>query len=109
YPWTALSFEVGYTPFFTPDQFDVLGTNYALVGPNVPAAGSTQLAQLRRQLTPATYAEFSTELGRLTKPDARPDNGELAARSTLHTRLLDLSLSGGFLRARLPAIETTPA
>ena len=107
YPFEALSFEVGYTPFFTPDRFDVLGTNYALVGPNVPSAGSAQLAALRRQLTPATYTEFSNELARLTLPDARPDNGEVAARSTVHTRLVDIALSAGWLRSKLPAIETT--
>jgi hypothetical protein len=109
YPVEALSFDVGYTPFFTPDRFDVLGTNYALVGPNVPSAGSAQLAALRRQLTPSTYAEFSDELARLTQPDARPDNGEVAARSTLHTRRLDVALSAGWLRSKLPAIQTTAA
>ena len=108
YPFEALSFEVGYTPFFTPDRFDVLGTNYALVGPNVPSAGSSQLAALRRQLTSSTYTEFSDELGRLTLPDARPDNGEVAARSTVHTRHVDVALSAGWLRSKLPAIETTP-
>jgi hypothetical protein len=107
YPVEALSFDLGYTPFFTPDRFDVLGTNYALVGPNVPAAGSVQLAELRQQLTPSTYAEFSDELARLSQPDARPDNGEVAARSTLHTRRLDVALSAGWLRSKLPAIETT--
>jgi hypothetical protein len=109
YPAHTLAFDLGYTPFFTPDQFDLLGTNYALVGPNVPGAGSIALAQLRRQLTPATYAEFSDELARVTKPDARPDNGEVALRSTVHTRWLDLAASAGLLRAKLPAMIATPA
>jgi hypothetical protein len=108
FPEGWLQVDVGYTPFFTPDRFDVAGTNYALIGPNVPL--SRDLAtRLRGQLSASTYTALTDALGRVNAPDARPQNGEAAARITWHAGLADLGLSGGVLRSKVPLMSVAPA
>ena len=108
FPIDAAQLDIGYTPFFTPHRFDVAGTNYALVGPNAPAAVASAFQKLRGQLDPSSYAAITSDFARVNSPDARPDNGELGARGTWRTGPFDLAVTYGFVRSKLPSIALAP-
>ncbi len=109
FPWDGFQLDVGYTPFFTPHRFDVLGTNFSMVGPNTPAMFTATFAKLRGQLDPSSYVLLTQDLARANAPSARPDNGEAAARAVWHAGPYDLGVSYGFLRSKLPAFAISPA
>jgi hypothetical protein len=108
FPVDAFQLDVGYTPFFTPHRFDVAGTNWSLLGPNSPGAFNGALARLRGQLDPASYQSIVGDLGRVNAPDARPDNGEAAARATWRAGPYDLAVTYGFVRSKVPSIALSP-
>jgi hypothetical protein len=108
FPLDAFQLDLGYTPFFTPHRFDVAGTNWSLLGPNSPGSFYGALARLRGQLDPASYQTIVGDLGRINAPDARPDNGEAAARATWRAGPYDLALTYGYVRSKVPSIEFSP-
>jgi hypothetical protein len=108
FPLDAFQLDLGYTPFFTPHRFDVAGTNWSLLGPNAPGAFNGALARLRGQLDPASYQAITGDLARVNAPDARPDNGEAAARATWRAGPYDLALTYGFVRSKVPSIALSP-
>ncbi len=108
FPVDAFQLDVGYTPFFTPHRFDVAGTNYAIIGPNAPAAVAAAFQKLRGQLDPSSYAAITADFARVNAPDARPDNGELGSRATWRTGPYDLALTYGFVRSKIPTLTLAP-
>jgi hypothetical protein len=109
FPVEALTFEVAYSPFFSPDKFNIFGTNYALLGPNNPNTNGAVFRTLRQALDPDSYERIGAELSRLNSPNARPDSGDVAARLTLHGPRFDVGLSAGYIRSGLPVIVMDPA
>jgi hypothetical protein len=108
FPTAWFQWDVGCTPFFTPDRFDVAGTNEALIGPNVPFVHQLA-ASLRPQVSAATYNDLMNALGRVNAPDARPQNGEVATRVAARFAGLDIGATAGLLRAKVPLVDVAPA
>jgi hypothetical protein len=108
FPVDAFQLDVAYTPFFTPDLFDVAGTNYAVLGPDAPVALSPMLAKLKQQLDPSSYVLLSDQLGSINSPSASPGNGEAGARATWRAGPYDLGVTYGFVRSKLPALRLAP-
>jgi Protein of unknown function (DUF1302) len=108
FPVDAFQLDVAYTPFFTPHRFDVAGTNYAIVGPNAPAAVAAAFRTIRGQLDPSSYASLTADFARINAPDARPDNGELGTRATWRSGPYDLALTYGFVRSKIPSLALAP-
>jgi hypothetical protein len=108
FPVDAFQLDIAYTPFFTPDLFDVAGTNYAVLGPNDPVLLSPVLAQLKQQLTPSSFVTLSDQLSMINAPAASPGNGDVGARATWRAGPYDLAVTYGFVRSKLPALQLAP-
>jgi hypothetical protein len=108
FPVDAFQLDVAYTPFFTPDLFDVAGTNYAVLGPNAPIGLTPLFAKLKQQLDPSSLVLLSDQLAGVNAPSARPDNGEVGARATWRAGPYDLAVTYGFVRSKLPALQLAP-
>jgi hypothetical protein len=108
FPVDEFQLDVAYTPFFTPDLFDVAGTNYSVLGPNAPVGLTPLFQRFKQQLDPSSYVLLSDQLAGVNAPSARPDNGEVGARATWRAGPYDLAVTYGFVRSKLPALQLAP-
>jgi hypothetical protein len=101
-PGARVDVELVALPFFTPHRFDVAGTRYA-------ALGGASLGPLARAFDAGTLSRITEPLARANGVDANPLDGELGARTTLHTAAADLSFTAALARSRLPTFRASEA
>jgi hypothetical protein len=109
---SRLDTTLAWTVIAQPHRFDLLGTSWSLLGPGVlEGAGPTRatLERLARGSDGSTFVRAQAALVSATTPEARLDGGEIAMRTTAHVGGIDLALTYGWVRSKVPVIEIAPA
>lgn len=108
-PLAGGTLDALYIPFFEPNKFDIVGADYAVLGPGwLPAEWERLFIKLgenfhRRRLTFGETSPF-----RVDEPERSLTNGEAGARWTSHWRRFDYSLSFLSTYSDWPVIRLDP-
>ncbi len=98
-----------YIPFFEPNKFDIVGADYAVLGPGwLPPEWEELFIKLgesfhRRRITFGETSPF-----RIDEPERKLTNGEVGARWTSHWRRFDYSLSFLSTHSDWPVVRLDP-
>ncbi|RMF87632.1 MAG: hypothetical protein D6739_01355, partial [Nitrospirae bacterium] len=99
-----------YIPFFEPNKFDIVGADFAFLGPGwLPPEWERVFVKLgerfhRRRITFGERSPF-----RVDEPERRLTNGELGVRWSSHWRRIDYSLSAFTTYSDWPVIRLDPS
>ncbi len=108
-PLAGGNLDAVYIPFFEPNKFDIVGADYAVLGPGwLPAEWERLFIKLgenfhRRRITFSETSPF-----RVDKPERKLSNGELGLRWSSHWHRLDYSLSFLSTYSDWPVIRLDP-
>jgi len=105
---SQLDATLAWTVVAMPHRYDVLGTSWAFFGPGVLGrAGPSRayLDMLARSLDATTFIRLQDAIVTATTPEARLDGGEIGARLNAHVGGVDLGLTYGWVRSKVPILE----
>lgn len=108
-PMAGGNLDALYIPFFEPNKFDIVGADFAVLGPGwLPAEWERLFIKLgenfhRRRITFGETSPF-----RVDEPERKLSNGEVGARWTSHWRHIDYSLSFLSAYSDWPVIRLDP-
>lgn len=96
--------DVIYIPFFEPDEFDIIGADFALLGPGVfPEEWERVFIKIAEGFRNSRVTFSGDSLFRVDEPEEKGYNGELAARWSSRAGRVDYSLSAFYTYEDLPA------
>ncbi len=108
-PFAGGNLDALYIPFFVPNKFDIVGADYAVLGPGwLPPEWERLFIKLgenfhRRRITFGDRSPF-----RVDKPERKLTNGDVGARWSSHWRRFDYSLSFLSTHSDFPVISLDP-
>jgi hypothetical protein len=100
------NWDVIYIPFFEPDEFDVVGADFAVITPGIfPAEWERVFRKIAEGFRNSRVTFSGDSIFRVDEPEEKGYNGELAARWSSKVGRVDYSLSAFYTYDDMPAFS----
>lgn len=104
--WQRNDLDLIYIPFFEPDEFDLIGGDFAALQPGfLPKEWERVFNKLTEDLRGSRVTYSGESIFRIDEPEEKGYNGELGARWTSKTGRFDYSLSAFYTYDDLPSFK----
>jgi hypothetical protein len=104
--WERSDLDVVYIPFFEPNEFDLIGGDFAALQPGfLPKEWERVFYKLTEELRSSRVTYSGESIFRIDEPEEKGYNGELGARWTSKAGRFDYSLSAFYTYDDMPSFK----